>query len=66
MQLLAFSRYIELYYKLVFLVTLRGPGADILASTQASEQTVIAKQSFTQSKYFYHYVTHCKIVVKIV
>jgi len=40
--------------------------ADISASTQASEQTVIAKQSFTLSKYFYHYITHCKIVVKIV
>jgi len=46
-------------------LTLQDSGADISAFTQASEQTVIAKQSFTLSKYFYHYVTHCKIVVNI-
>jgi len=54
-------------YQVEFLYfTLQGPRVNILASVQASDQAVIAKQSFTLSKYFYHYVTHCKIVVKIV
>jgi len=40
--------------------------ANILDPRKPLKQTAIIKEPFTLSKYFYHYVTHHKIVVKIV